>query len=512
MTERKRPLNYDGIKALAASLDRPARSLIALDGCNDPFYLTPARQANAEWFAELWERLGAGAGMHVRRFHYLVISQDEPIAMVNGDPYENTVNCWVYLGQASRDARYLKLVPAEHFVDRKNNEPIIHVENVEASAAQIASFNDEPCAGDNAVPSIHFESTDMPSLPFLQLSPPTIPQPYHVEIWCEKTAVNNVLEPLAQRYGCNLVTGTGELSAIACNDVVERARTSGRPVRILYISDFDPAGQSMPVAVARKIEFVLRTEGLDLDVQVRQIVLTHDQCIRYRLPRTPIKETERRGARFESRFGEGATELDALEALHPGELRKIVKGEIERYHDANLDRRIQAKASKVNKEIADIESEIEDEHRDELDALESQWATIVAECESLEAEMEEQREDLQVKIEAWKERANPTWHAMSESLQARAPDLDAIEWPEPDEGDEDPDPLFDSIRDYIEQIDRYKEHQGRPTERRAYASRPERLKRKGRHVADGGHPRRGKKSRRKRDSKGQFNKSPEEAE
>jgi hypothetical protein len=37
------------------------------------------------------------------------------------------------------------------------------------------------------------------------------------------------------------------------------------------------------------------------------------------------------------------------------------------------------------------------------------------------------------------------------------------EWPEPRDGDEDPDPLFDSIRDYVDQIDRYKEHQGKPT-------------------------------------------------
>ena len=62
-------------------------------------------------------------------------------------------------------------------------------------------------------------------------------------------------------------------------------------------------------------------------------LLTEDQCRRYRLPRTPIKETERRKSRFEQRFGVGATELDALEALHPGEMRQIVDTEISRYID-----------------------------------------------------------------------------------------------------------------------------------------------------------------------------------
>jgi hypothetical protein len=40
-----------------------------------------------------------------------------------------------------------------------------------------------------------------------------------------------------------------------------------------------------------------------------------------------------------------------------------------------------------------------------------------------------------------------------------------VEWPEP-EGDDDPDPLFDSRRDYVTQIDRYKEFQGKATDRK----------------------------------------------
>ena len=51
-------------------------------------------------------------------------------------------------------------------------------------------------------------------------------------------------------------------------------------------------------------------------------------------------------------------------------------------------------------------------------------------------------------------------------MDAEAPDLSEIEWPEPNEGDEDPDPLFDSLRDYVEQIDVYKAFQGKPTSRK----------------------------------------------
>jgi hypothetical protein len=57
------------------------------------------------------------------------------------------------------------------------------------------------------------------------------------------------------------------------------------------------------------------------------------------LPRIPIKETEKRSEAFEQRHGEGATELDALEALHPGVLARILEQEIGRYrlHTAAAD-------------------------------------------------------------------------------------------------------------------------------------------------------------------------------
>ena len=35
-------------------------------------------------------------------------------------------------------------------------------------------------------------------------------------------------------------------------------------------------------------------------------------------------------------------------------------------------------------------------------------------------------------------------------------------WPQPCEADEDPDPLYNSRRSYLEQIDRYKRHLGKP--------------------------------------------------
>jgi hypothetical protein len=434
-------LDYDAIKDLAKDLKRPGKTLRVLADQNDPFNIYPSRQAAAEWFTEVWERFGYGDGTHARRIHYRLMSE-EGQKNADGEPYENTLEQWNKLVAASRDARYLNLVPVSAFDDRRNNEPVIY----------LADNATPSCEVDNE--DLKIETGDMPPLPEVSLYDAEVPQRYHIEIWVEKTTVNDIILPLAERYHCNVVAGAGEASLTLCKGLVDRAEASGRPVRILYISDFDPAGMSMPVAVARKIEFLVRRDSPDLDIQVRPVALTFEQCIEYRLPRTPIKATERRAGRFEKRFGEGATELDALEALHPGELARIVEREISRYYDDTLEERTEEVVNEISRDLIRIEREVRDEHRDELDELESDW------------------EEIRRQVEDWRERAEPLWHAMAEELEARKPDAEDYDWPEPEEGDEDPDPLFDSTRDYVEQVDRYKGHQQKPTERGKIPGRP----------------------------------------
>ena len=71
----------------------------------------------------------------------------------------------------------------------------------------------------------------MPFLPQFSFDPPIIPQPYHVEIWAEKTTMNDILVPLAQQYRTNVVTGIGDYSATGCRDLYDRAAKSNCPAR-----------------------------------------------------------------------------------------------------------------------------------------------------------------------------------------------------------------------------------------------------------------------------------------
>jgi hypothetical protein len=367
------------IKRLAEKLGRPIGTLIALSHQNDPFSAdTPAKRLQAEWFAATYAGFGDAIGVHLRRVHYRIISQEKPIDDYDGVPCINTDEFWDKLCKAAKFARYLKLVDVASFDDRRNPDPIIFLPE------------------DAGEPNIDVKDFDIPAVP----EPPELalyadepPQKYHVELWCEKSSCQDELEIIARRYKLNVQLALGEISLTACHSLVQRAIASGRPVRILYLSDFDPAGQSMPVATARKIEWLIYSQNAELDVQLRPIVLNHEQCVRYRLPRTPIKAAERRAANFEERFDEGATELDALIALHPGELERIVEAEVLRYFDQTLAERFKEEANKTLRQLGAINSEVIAAHAAEIRSLQRRYAKLNEEAEGLFDQISEELEE-----------------------------------------------------------------------------------------------------------------------
>jgi hypothetical protein len=396
--------NYGFIKVLAKKAGIRITELLALAPQNDPFYVgTETDIAQAEWFADVWNKAGYVSGVHLRRVHYWCVSQHR-LMMHNGEPYLNTDKCWGYLTQASKMARYLGLVRIEDIADNKNPAPHTYADYWH----------------DNIGYQVVTPDLNDPDINLFGLHLPDI-QPYHLEVWCEKSTMNDVLLPICQDYGANLVTFEGEVSITACYDLVQRIRKSkGKPCRVWYISDFDPAGNSMPVAMSRKIEYMLNYYQCDFQVKIQSLVLTIEQVKQYQLPRTPIKATEKRANSFEDAFGTGAVELDALEALYPGVLANIVKTAVSPY----------------------FSTEAADELRLNQRRL---WLAIRAEIDSITA-------NYQPEIQAVK--------AMIDEIKEI--DIDAREYEvstyEPHITDESEKWLFDSNRGYVEQIGYYKNH------------------------------------------------------
>lgn len=461
-------MNYETIKALAKQSGYHVQDLIALAPQNDPFYTgRPSEIEGAQWFASIWQRFGYGSGVHLRRVHYQLVSQSPAVRMPHGKPYENTTNSWSYLNEASKWARYLGLVDASAFVDRRNPDAIVtaNYEYEESSLSYGVNRVDEswPIIGD-----IHIAHLDaLPQPPRLDASGyEWLLPPIHLEVWVEKTTMNDVLLPVCQRENVNLVTGAGELSITSVLQFMGRVSQASRPARILYISDFDPAGMGMPISIARKVEYFQRDnpDYAELDIRLIPIALTTDQVQHYRLPRIPVKDSDLRKGNWERDFGNGAVELDALEALHPGVLRRLVTDYIEQHRDRTWMSKVWALRNNLQDELNIRHAEIVLDNQDEINSIQEQYNHLEARYEQVRRRLESiigrfspRLNILRSELDRLTERAGVLYDAIAEQLEDVDVDMEPYDMPAVMIEEID-NPLYDSERDYIEQIEAYKQH------------------------------------------------------
>jgi hypothetical protein len=432
-------LDYESLKGTAKSIGRSVKDLLALSPGNDPFYAgIAARRQAGEWFAGIWAEHGR-AGVHLRRLHYRLVSQTDgkTINRPDGGDYQNTEKDWKFLVNASLAARYLDLIDGDEFVDRRNDEPMLFATHLHTERNPDSEVSCE-VSGDWA----DVDVPDMPTLPFLWVNgldeQTDAIQDYIVEIWIEKSTQNDWLVPLCERRGVNLVVGIGEQSEIRSRELAVRASEYKALVRIIYLSDFDPGGRSMPKAVARKVEFAIAKLDLDLDLQLIPLALTPEQCRDYGLPRTPIKETEARKNTFERIFGVGATELDALEALHPGELARLLEAEIDNFLDPNLKLRVGRAFWDTYLPLKTIEKRIREKYAEEIE------------------QVSERFEEIKAELEEWEEEASELWQAIAAEMEEMRPELSGVEVPRSEApGETNRFVLFDSRRDYFTKMDAY---------------------------------------------------------
>lgn len=303
----------------------------------DPFDIstrpTEAQKKWAEWFKDITADMDGGGTYHIRRIHYRTLGKPKP----DGKPYENTVNDAALLGRASEYARYLGLVDFDRIEDHKNEGEVVAVvygsDEVDIDTrAELVLPNIETIHGISEIIScgdchIAYDTG--------------IRRPFHLEVWVEKSTMDDILIPIAKEYRAGLEIASGHFSVTNVFDLYKRIQGLNKPVRLFYIHDHDPAGAKMPTAVARKIEWFIRNRNPDIDFKLFDLVLTPEQVTEYGLPRSPMDRKERYKANFEKKHGEGAVELDALEALHPGVLDAIVRDALQPYFDEDLEAEVE---------------------------------------------------------------------------------------------------------------------------------------------------------------------------
>lgn len=463
-------MDYSTIKQTAREEGIKITDLCALAPNNDPFYTGRRSEiAAAEWFIGLWRKFGYSTGVHLRRVHYQLISQDPPPTRPDGSPYLNTDKDWSYLCNAGKWARYLGLIPYKSFVDRRNPNAILNADWYQW---------DDPTPGFEVEET--FDSNDyiLPQVPELdmlrELADPAsyrvdgymyLLQEVHVEVWVEKTTMNDVLEPLCRRYNVNLITGAGEMSITSVVDFLDRVRKANRPARILYVSDYDPAGLGMPISVARKIEFLLQQGDEDLDIRLHPILLTRSQVQEYKLPRTPVKQGDKRRTRWAEEHGEGQVELDAMEALHPGELHRIVEEAILQYYDRTLQSRADRKRRELTTALNEYREDVLEDAEDDLWDTEQEYRALLKDFSCTRENFTRLAEPFQAQIDEYSdrlalilERVRTVRERIENRLEWTHIDVEDFPLPTCNLPEENNDVLYTSEREYREQLSQYKHY------------------------------------------------------
>lgn len=147
----------------------------------------------------------------------------------------------------------------------------------------------------------------------------------YAEVWCESRSIAGVIEPVTTRLAVPLYPCGGFASLSLVHEAAEhiRAVSRFRPVRIIYVGDYDPAG----VLIDQSLETELRSHlPANMRLSFERVAVTPEQIDLMRLPTKPTKD--KRGG-----WEGGTVEAEAIPA---GVMRDIISDAVEGLIDPSL--------------------------------------------------------------------------------------------------------------------------------------------------------------------------------
>lgn len=354
---------------------------------NDPCAVSDLERERAEWVAEMWRRVSSGRPIHVRGLYYAVVSMAGVQIPRRGgpEPFVNSAEHWDNFSEATIFARWLRLIPWDAIIDLRNSDPIIIEQEPYEWAPRVGTFLAGPSIGEIEEDLVSLEKwADGFNVPR---------QPYKLIIWGEKASLDEVLRPIAERYGADLWLGTGDISNTHIYQMATKIVEDGRPAVIFTFSDFDPSGYSMPGSLGYKLAAMAELEHVQpFEFRVISASLTQEQVRELGLPSTPIKRSDLRRASWVAAMGSEQTEIDALATLRPEVLTQIAHDAISPFFDATLARR-----TKKIRDKAVAKIEIEDD--DEVDEIAGEVDAILDEIKEARDRLDEAMEEAKEKFE-----------------------------------------------------------------------------------------------------------------
>jgi excisionase family DNA binding protein len=333
--------------AKAARENRLGLEDLSLSRERDPYRLdTPAEHRNGKWLKEQIDQfVPPNKTIHLRGLFYAIVASGR-ITKPDGAVFVNDYANYEFLKNAAEPARWLGYVAFERIHDERNEAPEVFTENNNwGSSIHLGCLGTEAPTFDGAMPCF-------------MVNGGMVAQPFRICLIGEKSSLRDILLPIAARVKGELVLPSGDLSNTLLSDIESRAASDGRPLVVLYFSDFDPSGYNMPPSVARKLQALRTLRGHDaLQIQVHAVALTYEQVSRLDLPSTMLKETESRAGAWMAAWNHEQTEVDALAQLQPDVLRQIALDAIKPFFDETLDSRRSEAANRYRQQVkAELEA------------------------------------------------------------------------------------------------------------------------------------------------------------
>lgn len=159
-------------------------------------------------------------------------------------------------------------------------------------------------------------------------------QDKYIEVWTEKDALLRIFKDVVRPYCMRAVVCRGYQSVTFIADYYSRAEKAlmkGQEPVVLYFGDLDPSGVQMLEATIETLEDELELWG----VEFKRLALNPEQVEFYNLPTDPTaaKSSDPRYQKYKGKYGDVAVELDAL---HPKDLKNLIRKAIESEIDMDL--------------------------------------------------------------------------------------------------------------------------------------------------------------------------------
>jgi len=317
---------------------------------------TEVDRLKAEWAAKVFRESGRSQTT-ARALHYFALGRmDFPVFTRSGlketrayrDEDANSLTAWIAL------AKRLGLIPWDAVPDETVGE---HGELEYVPSRQDFSYRYSLDRPDLSAIAQYLQR----STPVATYYPVERPQPFHLELWVEKSTMNGILQPVCEQHNAVLVTFKGHASWGAAWKLCKRVVTDGRPAIVLYLSDMDASGFLMGHELCDKVAEI-NSNFFDggLDIRIKRIGLIPQQVVEHQIPLVPRKDGEKANAalyrQYVESFGLDPTmkaELDALERYYDGGIQAFVSEWLDKYYDSSLDRRCDAATNDCVNSIPD---------------------------------------------------------------------------------------------------------------------------------------------------------------